>query len=280
MGNRANFVIVENGDWRLYYSHWGGCRMLDALVGGPELAVRYVESLRRCPKDEWVSPMWADGGAVVDLDRRRLLFFGDSVMTEMNERRAVLQALSVVWPGYEIGWAYDGTVEIAGYVGAELRPEVWDRKPKVKLARGRGHLCHVVSVIDAAGQLRFWPLWWHLSKAWRGPTLIDDLPGNGVSRLRLRKIPEGGCHIDIPRKTMSAWQTADTMGIFQALPELSPGWQTEVWRTGSKSTSPDAGERCGWRSSMSPPVRRTQRRGYASGSTRASRTARWARSRV
>jgi hypothetical protein len=35
MGNRANFVIVKDQDWQLYYSHWGGCRMLDALIGGP-----------------------------------------------------------------------------------------------------------------------------------------------------------------------------------------------------------------------------------------------------
>jgi hypothetical protein len=33
MGNRANFVIVKDQDWQLYYSHWGGCRMLDALIG-------------------------------------------------------------------------------------------------------------------------------------------------------------------------------------------------------------------------------------------------------
>jgi hypothetical protein len=28
---------------------------------------------------------------------------------------------------------------------------------------------------------------------------------------------------------LGAWQTADTMGFFNALPELWPGWQTEVW---------------------------------------------------
>jgi len=48
MGNRANFVVVKDEDWQLYYSHWGGCRMLDALIGGPELALRYADSLRRC----------------------------------------------------------------------------------------------------------------------------------------------------------------------------------------------------------------------------------------
>jgi hypothetical protein len=25
MGNRANFVVVKDRDWRLYYSHWAGC---------------------------------------------------------------------------------------------------------------------------------------------------------------------------------------------------------------------------------------------------------------
>ena len=56
MGNRANFVIVKDQDWQLYYSHWAGCRMLDALIGGPEFALRYARSLRQCAKDQWVDP--------------------------------------------------------------------------------------------------------------------------------------------------------------------------------------------------------------------------------
>ena len=229
MGNRANFVIVRDKDWQLYYSHWAGCRMLDALVGGPELALRYAQSLRQCAKDEWVDPIWADGGAVVDLDRRRLLFFGDGLMVEMPERRALMSVLAAVWPDYAICWAYDGTAELAGYVGAELPPHDWDKQPKLRLARDRNALCHLVSVVDAEGQLRMWPLWWHLSKAWHGPALLDKLPGRGVRSLTLGKIPEGGVHIDVPRKTLGAWQTADTMGFFQALPDLWGGWQTECW---------------------------------------------------
>ena len=154
MGNRANFVIVKDQDWQLYYSHWGGCRMLDALVGGPDLALRYAASLRRCEKDEWCDPTWVDGGAVVDLDRHRVLFFGEPLMVEMNERRALMRVLAMVWPDYEISWAYDGTVELADYVGAPLSPYTWDRKPTLKLARERDQLCHLVSVVDAEGQLR------------------------------------------------------------------------------------------------------------------------------
>lgn len=229
MGNRANFVIVKDQDWQLYYSHWGGCRILDALIGGPDLAVRYAASLRRCEKDEWTCPSWADGGAVVDLDRHRVLFFGEGLMVSMNERRALMDVLTTLWPGYDICWAYDGTEELAGYVGASLPPDDWDRQPNLQLARNRDHMCHLISVVDSDGQLRFWPLWWHLSKAWHGPALLDKLPGPGVRRITLGKIPEGGAHIDVRRKTLGAWQTADTMGFFRALPDLWPGWQTVVW---------------------------------------------------
>ena len=74
-----------------------------------------------------------------------------------------------------------------------------------------------------------WPLWWHLSAAWHGPALMNMLPGRGVRSLTLGKIPEGGVHVDVSRKTLGAWQTADTMDIFQALPDLWDGWQTECW---------------------------------------------------
>jgi hypothetical protein len=150
-------------------------------------------------------------------------------MFDMNERSALMQALATVWNGFEICWAYDGTEELARYVGVRLPPDPWDRKPNLKLARGLDHLCHLISVVDTDGQLRFWPLWWHLSKAWHGPALLDKLPGKGILRIKLDKIPEGGAHIDMRRKTLGAWQTADTLGFFRVLPELWPGWHTEVW---------------------------------------------------
>jgi hypothetical protein len=207
----------------------GRLRILDALIGGPGLALRYAHSLRPRAEHEWVSPIWADGGALVDLDRRRLLFFGDELMVEMAERRAVMAVLAGVWPDYAIGWAYDGTTELAGYVGAELPRYSWDQRPKLRLADDRNALCHLVSVVDGAGRVRMWPLWWHLNKAWHGPALLDRLPGRGFPALILGKIPEGGVHIDVRRKLVGAWQTADTMGIFEAVPKLWPGWHAECW---------------------------------------------------
>ena len=75
-----------------------GRRMLDALAFGPDFAVHYIRSHRLCAKDEWTDPVWADGGALVDLDERRLLFFGDELTTTMPERRAMLGVLALTWP--------------------------------------------------------------------------------------------------------------------------------------------------------------------------------------
>lgn len=242
MGNRANFVVVENQDWRMYYAHCSGYRMLDALLGGPDFAVRYARAMETCPKTEWISADWADGGAVIDVDQRRLLFFGDELMVGIPERRAMLNVLDSLWPGYEIRYAYDGQSELAGYVGGDLRPISWRPDPHIRLARRRDSLCHVVSVVDASSTLRLWPLWWgDLSKAWHGPALLGKLPGRGLSRIRLGTIPEGGVHIDIARKLVGEWHTSDVMGICRKLPELWPGWHAESWGDGFEEQA----RRCG-----------------------------------
>lgn len=230
MGNRANIVVVKDQEWQYVYSHCEGCRMVDLLIGGPDLALQFLESLgRRQSHDWWTDPLWCDGGAVFDFDRRRVVFFGDNLMVDMPFRRTILAALAELWPGYEIRYAYDGTAEIGGYVGKKFDLPPLDVLSAPKLARSRNALCHLVSVVDEVGVLRMWPLWWGDSKAWHGPALLDKLPGEGVQQLRLDKIPEGGVHIDVPRNAVGVWNTADVMGVFRALPKLWSGWRTECW---------------------------------------------------
>jgi hypothetical protein len=100
MGNRANFVLVEPDGWRLFYSHWAGCRMLDALIGGPTLAIRYINALEQV--DWWTDELWADGGAVVDLTTRTLKFFGEELTSHVPERRAVMRVLPLLWPDFTV----------------------------------------------------------------------------------------------------------------------------------------------------------------------------------
>lgn len=226
MGSGANFVIVENRDWRHFHSPYGGRNVVDALVGGPELALRYVRCLRPCGKDDWVSPMRADGGALIDLDRNRLLFFGDGLMAEMAERRALFTVLATMWNEYGVGWAYDGVAELAAYVGAD-RPGAC--RPRLTLAGGRKVPCHVVSVVSPGGELRMWTVPSYLSPAWQGPQLLGVAAHSGAVHLRLDVIPQGGVHIDTARSRLGVWQTAHTTGLSGAVAALWSGWQTECW---------------------------------------------------
>ncbi|MED5812059.1 hypothetical protein VST63_06760 [Mycolicibacterium sp. 050232] len=226
MGNPANFVIVENGSWQLYYDHLVGCRMLDALAFGPEFAVRYARAARVRPPTEWAL---AEGSAVIDLDRKRLLFFGDELMWDMPIRRAMLAVLALTWPDYAVGWAYGGTDELAQYVGAN---HPWDkdlRGPDLTLAHDRNSPCHVVSVVDTDGCLRLWPLWWGVSSARHGAALLELLPGRGFSKLRLGQIPAGGVHVDTRMRRVGVWYADDPQNVFDRLPSLWCGWQSECW---------------------------------------------------
>jgi hypothetical protein len=229
MGNRANLVIVEDGDWQLHYAHWAGCRMLDGLAFGPEHALRYIRSHRLCPNDEWTDPLWADGGALVDLDRRRMLFFGEELMSTMPERRAILEVLTKTWPDYAIGWAYGGTDELAAYVGAQRRWHLGRDGQPPKLARSREGLYQLVSIVGFDGKVRLWPLWWGYSVGWQGPSLQHALPGKGVSRMRRDMIPESGVHIDVPKQQVGAWVTTEARGLGDLLAGRWSGWQTEFW---------------------------------------------------
>jgi hypothetical protein len=173
--------------------------------------------------------MWAEGGALVDLDARRLLFFGDELMTTMPERRAILAALGVTWSDYSVGWAYGGTDELAAYVGAERKWETGRGGQPLQRARGRDGLCHVVSVVGKDGALRLWPLWWGYSAGWQGRSMLKTLPGKGVTRMHRLAIPESGVHVDVTARSVGVWTTSEARGLFDAIDDRWPGWRTDCW---------------------------------------------------
>lgn len=227
MGNRANLVLVDRDGWQLRYSHWAGCRLLDALISGPDFAKRYV--LVQEPVDFWTDELWADGGLVLDLVERNVRFFGEELMSSMNERRAMFEALAIVWPGFSISWAYDGTVEIARYVGSSITVQDKPSRPELLLAEDVAKLHHLVSVIGDDGSLRIWPLWWGDNAAWCGPSLIDMLPGDGQRAVELGTLPASGVHVDVSDKRLGVWLTNPVPGLSRWLGQLWPGWRIELW---------------------------------------------------
>ncbi|MCD9872531.1 hypothetical protein [Streptomyces guryensis] len=64
-------MVVDNGAWQRYYSHWAAHRVVDDLLPGPVAATRCFRANREI--DEWLDDVWCEGAALVDHDRRILL---------------------------------------------------------------------------------------------------------------------------------------------------------------------------------------------------------------
>ena len=131
MGQRANLVIVRGGAWRLYYDHWCANRLDVELFWGPELAVEFIEQ-RGALADpgDWLDEVWCEGGAIVDEDRRILLWFGgEDIAYDVPLRTAYLDLMRTQWPGWEIRWAAGGIQELGEYLGLPKSMFLVDSEP-------------------------------------------------------------------------------------------------------------------------------------------------------
>ncbi|BBX15531.1 hypothetical protein CRI77_20340 [Mycolicibacterium duvalii] len=229
MKHWGDIVVVEHGDWHAYDWSWAGRRILDMLIGGPDLALRHIASLLRSDDREFYGVSEESGGALIDFDRHRLLFFGDDLMDQVSLRRILLPALACVWTGFQVGWAFAGTRELAAYVGLDCCPAPREHEPPIIVTADRYSPCQIVSVVATDGGVRFWPLEQYRHPEMYGPSLLDALPGRGRAKLTLKTDPASGVHTDPRRKTIGVWLTEHETGVLDRLPEQWPGWHFEFW---------------------------------------------------
>ncbi len=117
MGQRANLLIVTGGAYELCYTHHRANTLDHDLFWGPDYALGFIRAQRRVTDADWLNDVWAEGGAVMDLDRRVLLWFGgEGVLYEVPLRRAHTRLMAAVWAGWDVRWAEGGVVDLADYV--------------------------------------------------------------------------------------------------------------------------------------------------------------------
>lgn len=118
MGQRANLIVVENNRYTLYYDHWAANSLDSYLFWGPEQAVNYIREHEKSGEEWWLDTVWCEGGVIIDLDNKVLLFFGgEDFDYEIPLRRMYFQLLPYLWSGYELRWANCGIIDLAAYVG-------------------------------------------------------------------------------------------------------------------------------------------------------------------
>jgi hypothetical protein len=235
MGQRANLVIVSGGRAELFYSHWRANTLDVDLFWGPPYATAFVRAQQGGAEVRWLDDVWAEGGAVIDHDRRVLLFFGgEDVMYDVPRRRLHLALMARLWRGWDVRWAYGDIADIAAYVGvpketvlaAEDDPEPTDLSPPAE----RGWVNVAVTVRRGDGSCRVYP----------SHDLIDDLaragPGllaaaaarDGERHVRwsdwTTTFPQAGLHADEPERTVEFWQADPGVECAARAARCWPGW--------------------------------------------------------
>ncbi|MFF2573208.1 hypothetical protein [Streptomyces sp. NPDC058084] len=233
MGDRANVIVVrENGTHELYRTGWAVGIDLD-LLEGPTPVLAMLPGLRQ--DDWWLDDTLAQGGILLDLGRRVLLFFAwEGPSTELRHRAAMFQLIRAAWPGWEVRWLYDGSAELREYVGLDpeyvrcrqsapavapfLAPddeELAGPDPGgvvITVSTGR---CHVAS--DAFDH-----------PVREGTALLNrlaDAPRHRDCHLHV----SSGIHLDPERRHLGWWSLYSSPQAYQ-IPELWPGWTVEFWQ--------------------------------------------------
>ncbi|RFU86586.1 hypothetical protein DY218_11760 [Streptomyces triticagri] len=234
MGDRANYVVVEDGSWQLYYSHWGATTVDVDILDGPRSAARFLRAQRATDRTDWLDDTWCEGAVLADYDNSRLLLFTWH-LDDRDHRDALFAVLARTWPGWRIDWAYEGLRELAAYVGADpsavtVEPSEPTRQaPLQAVEPGEEEYATIVSVRDDRGPRAYSLFVDDLPELLaHGPALVDRLPQEARCEGE-QVVPADGVHIDVPRREVCAW-ISDTLFTARC-PELPdwPGWTWTFW---------------------------------------------------
>lgn len=117
MGARANLIIVTNNNYEIYYDHWGANQIEQYIFWGEKETVKFFRSHEKNDKSNWLDNVWCEGAALIDLDKKVLLFFGgEDIEYEIQLRKVYMDLIKYNYEGYDIKWAHNGIVDLAEYV--------------------------------------------------------------------------------------------------------------------------------------------------------------------
>ncbi|MFE1879529.1 hypothetical protein [Streptomyces diastatochromogenes] len=223
MGARAQYVVVENGAWQRYQSHWAANRVVDDLLPGPDAASRCFRANRET--DEWLDDVWCEGAALVDHDQRILLWF--AFADSWADHLAARAVLARTWPGWHVRFAHDGMGDLTNHLGLGrdlTRSPGWFEtfEPSWFADTENTEPWSVVSLRLPDGSVRAWgsgrePIE-HIAD---GPGLIDLLAASPATPPPT-DMPYGGVHFDPRARTVSLWAVQTVAGI-HSWP--LPGWE-------------------------------------------------------
>ncbi len=186
MGHRATYAIRENGEVRVFYSHWGALTVPQDILWGPKVAETFI--LSNHEGGEWLDTTWAEGGVALDKDTRTVAFFGGDELEEDDLKPLVLGLMEYFWgpEKWTVRWVDDlrGIAEQVGIAPDLVESSASEVAPIEPSRLGsnleRGICCGLVAIFGEAG--------------WKDVAIDYSLPGtlaNGPSVIdTLKKLPD------------------------------------------------------------------------------------------
>jgi hypothetical protein len=235
MGQRANLVIIENGEWQLFYDHWIANSLHYELLWGPSIAVEFVRGMHHEKPTDWLDEIWCEGAALIDLDRKHLLWFSLEMSTSWPEQQALMALLRYQWPGWTIEWAWQGLIDLVRYLGLPdhlvLDPKWQQEKERFIVDAEYDENNCILASYKQHGEYR---VGWISS--WEGITteLAGDDLRESLALLQATELvwpeaidgPISGIHLDCDTQTLYYWQLEDFPLAHERLAALWPNWRT------------------------------------------------------
>lgn len=238
MGQRANLIIVENKDYELYYNHWCANTLTQDIFWGPQHAIDFIKMQQKVDKENgWLDDVWAEGGVVIDTDKKVLLIFGgEDFMFNIPLRRIYLKLLSEVWNDWDIRWAYEGIADLADYVGyprEKVISQIDEEKcnPSFSPPEEKDWTNIIGSIEFEKDEILIFPLYGIVDEyLYNGLEVIEKVNRNfGYNKLILSEwtdeFPCGGFHINAKHKILTFWTADNCSGLLNNLQQKWIGWK-------------------------------------------------------
>ncbi|MNB75447.1 hypothetical protein D3C75_220910 [compost metagenome] len=221
----------------MYYSHWCANTLPTDLFWGEQYALKFIEMQTKVDESGWLDDVWAEGGAVLDLDHKKLLFYGgEDILYDIPLRNLFLKLMRKTWYGWDIQWAYEGIADLAAYVGYPKEKVLTGFDDDLKDAslappEERDWVNTVASVKFSQNDLLLFPLYGGIDVyLMYGSDLIDKIDKSyGYKNISLDEwsadFPVGGFHIDIPARRLEFWHANDIPNISYELQSKWSGWE-------------------------------------------------------
>ena len=242
MGQRANLITVEDGEHTLRYDHWVANRLDDILFWGADYALSYFDAQETVGEDGWLDEIWAEGGAVLDLDKRHLLWWGgEDVNHELPVRRVYLKLQKKVWHDWTIEWAHRGIVDLAECIGLPKEKVLSHRENlssavQLKMPEKKTWVKTLGGIETASGETKLFPLLGEAEDYLRnGTSLVNQCHREeGLRKLNWEgweengEFPRGGFLINEKHKMVEFWQVRDCPNVVEDMKRLWEDWDV-VW---------------------------------------------------